>query len=125
MKKSIYNQQTGISYSLCGDYYLPDLEFPSKDEKTIGIWGQQHLRYIKAHQKNRYITLLTSGNLNAYLFDLNEQAENMLSLLVEQMAASEGVDEQLKKCNQMKWIEKMNSFRCIAIDIINNDFIFR
>ena len=91
MKKRIYNEQTGISYTLQGDYYLPNLALPEQEDKPIGLWGQRHLKHIKQHRKILYINLLTSSKLNGYLADLNEQAEDMFVRLVKQMAEREGV----------------------------------
>ena len=96
MKKRIYNEQTGIGYTLQGDYYLPDLALPEQEDKTIGLWGQRHLRHIKQHRKVLYINLLTSGKLNDYLADIDKQAEDMFFRLVEQIAKREDVTEQLK-----------------------------
>ena len=124
MKKRIYNEQTGISYTLKGDYYLPDLTLPEQENKPIGLWGQRHLRYIKQHRRILYINLLTSGKLNRYLADLNEQAEDMFVRLVKQMAEREGVTEQLKADNQMEWVTQMNNIRNRATAIINSDLIY-
>ena len=124
MKKRIYNEQTGISYTLQGDYYLPDLALPEQEDKPIGLWGQRHLKYIKQHRKVRYINLLTSGKLNGYLADLDKQAEDMFFRLVEQMAESEGVTEQLKADNQMEWVARMNNISQMAIEIVNTELIY-
>ena len=124
MEKRIYNEQTGISYTLQGDYYLPDLALPEQEDKPIGLWGQRHLRYIKQHHKVRYINLLTSGKLNSYLADIDNQAEDMLFRLVKQIAEREGVTEQLKADNQMEWVARMNNIRGRATEIINNDLIY-
>ena len=91
MEKHIYNEQAGISYILQGDYYLPDLALPDEEEHPIGVWGQRYLRYIKQHRKVLYLNLLTSGKLNAYLADLDKQAEEMFSRLIKQMAECENV----------------------------------
>lgn len=77
MKQHYTDEKTDISYTLQGDYYLPDLVLPTQKEETIGIWGQRHLRYIKQNRKILYTDLLTSGKLNSYLADVNEQAENL------------------------------------------------
>ena len=77
MEKRIFNEHTGISYTLQGDYYLPELALPEQEDKPIGLWGQRRLKHIKQHRKILYINLLTSGKLNGYLADLNEQAEDM------------------------------------------------
>lgn len=124
MEKRIYNEQTGISYTLQGDYYLPDLALPEQEDKPIGLWGQRHLNYIKQHRKVRYINLLTSGKLNGYLADLDKQAEDMFFRLVEQMAESEGVTEQLKADNQMEWVARMNNISQMATEIVNTELIY-
>ena len=124
MERRIYNEQTGISYSLQGDYYLPDLALPEQEDKPIGLWGQRHLRYIKQHRKIFYINLLISGKLNEHLTDIDKQAENMFSQLVKQTAKREGVTEQLKSDNQMEWVARMNNIRSRATEIVNNDIIY-
>ncbi len=124
MDKHFYNEQTGIAYTLQGDYYLPDLACPEEKEQPIGIWGQRHLRYLKQHRKVLYYNLLTSGKLDDYLADVDKQAENMFYRLVNQMAECEGVNEQLKADNQMQWVGKMNNIRNRATEIVNNNFIF-
>ena len=124
MEKHIYNEQTGISYTLQGDYYLPDLALSDEEEQSIGLWGQRHLRYIKQHRKVLYLNLLTSGKLNGYLADINKQAEDMLSRLVEQMAEREGVTGELKANSQMEWIARMNNIRSRATETVNHDIIY-
>lgn len=124
MKKRIYNEQTGISYTLQGDYYLPNLALPEQEDKPIGLWGQRHLKHIKQHRKILYINLLTSSKLNGYLADLNEQAEDMFVRLVKQMAEREGVTEQLKADSQMEWVARMNNIRSRATEIVNDDIIY-
>ena len=124
MEKRIYNEQTGISYTLQGNYYLPDLALPEQEDKPIGMWGQRHLKYIKQHRKILYINLLTSGKLNGYLSDIDKQAEDMFFRLVKQMAEREGVTEQLKANNQMEWVARMNNIRSRATEIVNHDIIY-
>ena len=125
MEKHIYNEQTGISYTLHGDYYLPDLALSDEEKGVeIGVWGQRHLRYIKQHRKVLYLNLFTSGKLNGYLADLDRQAEEMFSRLIKQIAEREGVTEQLKAENQMEWVAWMNNIRSRAIEIINKEIIF-
>ena len=124
MEKHIYNEQTGISYTLHGDYYLPDLALSDEEKGVeIGVWGQRHLRYIKQHRKVLYLNLLTSDKLNGYLADIDKQAEDMLSRLVKQMAECEGVTEQLKADNQMEWVAWMNNIRSRVTEMINADLI--
>ena len=124
MEKRIYNEQTGIIYTLQGDYYLPDLALPEQENKPIGLWGQRHLRYIKQHHKVRYTNLLTSGKLNGYLADIDKQAEDMFFRLAKQMAEREGVTEQLKADDQMEWVARMNNIRNRVAEIINSDLIY-
>ena len=121
MEKRIYNEQTGINYTLQGDYYLPDLALPEQEDKPIGLWGQRHLKYIKQHRKILYINLLTSGKLNEHLADIDKQAEDMFFRLVKQMAEREGVTEQLKVDNQMEWIARMNNIRNRITEIVNHN----
>ena len=124
MENRIYNEQMGISYTLQGDYYLPDLALPEQEDKPIGLWGQRHLRYIKQHRKILYINLLTSGKLNKHLADIDERADNMFSQLVKQIAEREDVTEQLKADNQIEWVARMNNIRKRATEIIDNDIIY-
>ncbi len=123
MKKTIFEQMGG-TYTRQGDYYLPNLLLPAEENKPIGIWGQRHLRYFKQHRKVLYTNLLTSGKLNSYLADIDEQAEDMFLRLVEQMAEREGITEQLKAKNPMKWVGKMNALREAAAEIVNAEVIF-
>lgn len=123
MEKRIYNEQTGISYSLQGDYYLPDLKLPDEENKPIGLWGQRHARYLKQNHKVLYMNLLTSGKLNSYLADIDEQAEDMFFRVVKQMSNREGVTEQLKVDDQMEWVSRMNNVRNRATEIVNNEII--
>ena len=121
MEKRIYNERTGISYTLQGNYYLPDLALTEQEDKLIGLWGERHLRYIKQHRKILYVNLLTSGKLNGYLVDIDKQAEDMFVRLVKQMVEREGVTEQLKVDNQMEWIARMNNIRNRITEIVNHN----
>ena len=124
MDKYIYNEKNGLWYELQGDYYLPCLKLPKEESRHIGIWGQRHLRYLKQHRKVLYSELLISGKLNSYLADINEQAEEMFSRLVKQLAEKEGVTEVLKAENQMLWVQKMNNIRNAAMEVVSNDLIY-
>ena len=125
MDKYIYDEKNGLWYELQGDYYLPCLKLPKEESRHIGIWGQRHLRYLKQHRKVLYSELLISGKLNDYLADLNEQAEEMFSRLVKQLSKKEGVTEALKAEKQMLWVQKMNSLRNSAMEIVSNELIYR
>ena len=124
MEKIIYDEKNGLWYELQGDYYIPCLKLPKEEQHPIGVWGQRYLRYIKQHRKVLYLNLLTSGKLNAYLADLDKQAEEMFSRLVKQMAENEGVTEQFKTDNQVEWVARMNNIRSRATEIVNNDLIY-
>lgn len=125
MKQHYIDEKTGISYTLQGDYYLPNLILPTEEIKPIGVWGQRHRHYLKEHREATYTTLLTSGKLSGYLADIDEQAEEMFSRLVNQIAEREGVTEQLKANHQMAWISAMNNIRNRATEIVNTDLIYR
>ena len=124
MDKYIYNEKNGLWYEVQGDYDHPCLKLPEERTAYIGIWGQRHLRYLKQHRKGLYSELLISGKLNDYLADLNEQAEAMFSRLVKQLSEKEGVTEALKAENLMLWVQKMNSIRNAAMEIVANDLIY-
>ena len=124
MEKRIYNEQTGISYTLQGDYYLPDLALPEQKNEPIGFWGQRHLKHIKQHRKILYVNLLTSGKLSKHLADIDNRAEDMFSRLIKQMADCEDITEKLKADNQMEWVARMNNIRNRATEIINSDLIY-
>ena len=124
MAKTIFKKMGG-AYVRQGDYFLPCLSLlAEKENKPIGVWGQQHLRYLKQHRKVLYTNLLTSGRLNSYLADINEQAEDMFLRLVEQIANRESLTEQLKAENQMEWVRAMNNIRHRAMEIVNEEIVY-
>ena len=109
MKKTIFEEMGGI-YIRHGDYLIPCLTLPEEEEQRfIGVWGQRHKRYLKEHKRAAYITLLTSGRLNSYLADIEEQAQERFERVVEQMKQAQGITEQLKAENQMEWVARMNN----------------
>ena len=124
MEKTKYDENNGLWYELRGDYYIPCLAVPAQEERPIGIWGRRHLQYIKKERKALYTELLTSGRLNAYLADINEQTTAQMRLLIKQMAELEGVNEQLKAQDQMLWVQRMNNIRNRATEIVNHDLIY-
>ena len=123
MEEFITDERTGLRYELVGDYYLIAGEDEPKG-RPIGILGQRHLRYIRKHKVSLYAELLTTGKLNDYLADLNEQAEAMFSRLVKQLSEKEGVTEALKEENQMLWVQRMNNLRNAAMEIVATDLIY-
>lgn len=123
MEKSLF-EQLGGTYTRVGNYLLPNLTLSEEEQKPIGIWGQRHARYLKQHHKILYYNLLTSGKLNAHLANINEQAEDMFSRILKEMAEQQGVTEQLKASNQMAWVGKMNAIRNSAMEIIKTELIY-
>ena len=123
MEKYITDERTGLKYELVGDYYFIAGD-DEPEERPIGIWGQRHLRYLKQHRRTVYAELLTSGKLNGYLADLNEQAEDMFSRLVKELAEKDGITEHPKAADQMEWVRQMNAVRETAMEIVNHDLIY-
>lgn len=124
MEKYIYDEKNGLWYELQGDYYIPLLKLPEKEQQPIGIWGQRHLQYIKQYRKIFCANLMTTGQLNSHLAEIDRSAEEMFDRLVSQMAKAEGITESLKAADQMTWVGKMNSVRNRAMEIINADLIY-
>ena len=124
MASTIFEKQGG-TYTQVGDYMLPDL-LPAEEEKeaNIGVWAMRHKRYLKQNHKVLYYNLLTSGKLNLYLADIEQQAQQLFLRLVKQYTENEGVTEQLKATDQMKWVQKMNNINNRAMEIVNNELIY-
>lgn len=124
MANTIFEKQGG-TYTQVGDYMLPDL-LPAEEEKeaNIGVWGMRHKRYLKQHHKVRYYNLLTSGKLNSYLVDIEQQAQNLFLRLVKDLAEKENVTEELKASDMMLWVQKMNNIRNRATEIVNTELIY-
>lgn len=121
--KSIY-EQAGGTYTRQGDYELPNLIIPPEKEIEIGIWGQRHQRYLKQYRKIRYYNLLTAGTLNEHLAEVDQQAERMFMSLVAALAEQENITEKLKADNSMEWVQKTNSIRNRATEIVNSEWIY-
>ena len=140
MENTIIDERTGWEYELKGDYYYPTgrvqkggvmtpNELPEDngpgEEKAIGVWGQRHLRYIRQYKKSLYFDLFVSGKLNAYLVDIDVQAEDFFLRTVKEMAARDGVTEKLKAEDQMAWVQRMNNIQERATEIVNRGLIFK
>ena len=121
--KSIF-AQIGGTYTLQGDYCLPNLTLPAEEERPIGVWGQRRLRYLKQHRKVLYYNLLTSGKLHSHLADVEEQAQDLFSRLVKEHAEKEDITEQLKATDPMKWVQKMNNIRERVMETVYSDMVF-
>ena len=124
MEKTIFEQMGG-TYEQQGDYLIPCLKLPSeKEERYIGVWGRRHLLYIRQHRKVLYSTLLTSGKINTYLADVEEQAQEFFDRLMKKRAKREGITEKLKAENPMLWVGRMNALRDAVTDTVNTEIIY-
>ena len=123
MAKTIF-EQTGGTYTMQGDYCLPDLTLPAEEERLIGVWAQRRRQYLKQHHKILYYNLLTSGKLHSHLADVEEEAQLLFLRLVKEYAEREGVTEQLKAKNPMEWVRRMNNIRERVNEVVNAEMIF-
>ena len=123
MEKTLYEQMGG-TYTMQGDYCLPDLTLPPEEERPIDVWAQRHLRYLKQHHKILYYNLLTSGKLHSHLADVEEEAQTLFFRLVKEYAEREGVSEQLKAEKPMEWVRRMNNIRKRVNEVANAEMIF-
>jgi hypothetical protein len=125
MTKTIFEQMGG-TYTQVGDYYLPDLKLPEEEtQANIGVWGMRHKRYLKQNHKVRYYNLLTSGKLNSYLADIEQQAQDLFLRLVKDLAEKENITEELKATDMMLWVRNMNNIRNRATEKVNADIIYK
>ena len=123
MAKTIFEQMGG-TYTLVGDYYLPDLKLPEEKQVNIGVWGMRHKRFLKENHRVLYANLMTSGKLVGYFDDIEQQATAMFLRLVKEIAEKENVTEKLKASDQMLWVQKMNNIRNRATEIVNAKLIY-
>ena len=124
MKKTIF-EEIGGTYIRHGDYFIPCLTLTEEEQRFIGVWGQRHLRYLKEYRRSVYLNLLTSGRLNGYLADIEEQAQERFERLVEQMKQAQGITEQLKVENVLEWIGRMNNIQVCAREIVDKEIIYQ
>lgn len=117
-------EQHGGTYTMQGDYRLPNLTVEETDTRPIGVWGRRRLHYLKHHRKVLYYNLLTSGKLHSHLADNEEQAQELFSRLVKEYAKKEGITEQLKATDQMKWVQKLNNIRERVIETVYSNVVF-
>lgn len=122
--KTIF-ENNGGTYTQVGDYLLPNLSLLAEEKETnIDVWAMRHKRYLKQNHKVRYYNLLTSGKLDSYLANIEEQAQNLFSRLVKKLAEKENVTEKLKSDSPMLWVQKMNNIRNRATEIVNEQVIY-
>ncbi len=113
-----------ISYRTVDDYKIPNITLSPEDSQPIGRWGIAHRDYLKHNKSVKFNTMLMNGTLFSYLAEIDSQAEEMFSRLVEQMATAEGITEKLKEQNQLEWVQRMNNIRYRATEIVNAELIY-
>ena len=123
MAKTIF-EELGGKYERQGDYLIPCLNVPAEEEQPIGTWGQWHLDYLKQYRRVTYTNLLTSGKLNAYLADIDRQAQERFEQLIEGMKQAQGITERLKEENALEWVQRLNNVRACAREIVEKEIIF-
>ena len=124
MKKTIFEEMGG-TYIRHGDYLIPALTLPKEEEqRVVGVWGQRHLRYLKEYRRLLYLNMLTSGRLNGYLADIEEQAQERFELIETQMRSAEGVTEKLKVQNPMEWVRQCNNIRNRVQEIVLSELVY-
>lgn len=124
MKKTIFEEMGG-TYIRHGDYLIPCIIMPEEEKRFIGVWGQRHLWYLEEYRRGVYMNLLTSGKLNDYLVDIEEQAQERFARIIEQMKQIQGITERLKVENQMEWIGRMNNIQACAREIVDKEIIYQ
>lgn len=123
MAKTIFEKMGG-TYVRQGDYLIPCLTLPAEREQSIGLFGQRHLRYLKEYHRLTYTNLLTSGKLNAYLADIDRQAQERFETLTKQMKKAQGITECLKEENSLEWMGRVNNIMACAMEIVNDEIIY-
>ena len=123
MAKSLF-EELGGRYERQGDYLIPCITVPTEEEQPIGIWGQRHLDYLKQYRRVTYTNLLTSGRLNAYLVDVDRQAQERFERLIEGMKQAQGITERLKEENALEWVQHLNNIRACARETVNKEIIY-
>ena len=123
MKKRIYDEKNGLSYTLHEDYYLPDLEI-NEEEPTYGKYGIMRKQFLKEHRSARYQYLVLTGKLTEHLNQVDKEVREKVEMLMEQMAEQWGVTEELKMQDQMEWVRRMNNIKSVAEEMILRKFIY-
>ena len=123
MKKQIYDEKNGLNYTLHGDYYLPDLEI-NEEEPTYGKYGIMRKQFLKEHRLAKYQYLLLTGKLTEHLNQIDQESREQVEMLMEQMAEKQGVNENLKRQDQMKWVRLMNNVKASAEEIVMREIVY-
>ena len=124
LEPSIHDEANGLDYVLAGDYYIPAIELPKDNDRPIGKWGRMHRAYLEETNPLLLNHLTLMGRLHTYLADLDEQAKERCRVLIRQMAAAEGVTEDLKRRSQWEWVKAMNSIVDRAEESIKCELIY-
>ena len=117
-------EQLGGTYTMQGEYRLPNLTVEENDTRPIGVWGQRRLHYLKHHRKVMYYNLLTSGKLHSHLANIEEQAQELFARLITDLATKEGITEQLKATDQINWVQRMNNIRERVMEMVYTDVVY-
>ncbi len=125
INKQIHDQKNGLTYMLCGDYYLPDLNLSNADKTPLGHYGRMHLNYLREHRPGLYTRLILSGKLYEHLAEIDQTSQQRMVQIVSRMAQAEGIDERLKAKDQIAWVGRMNNIRQQAEEIILEELIYR
>lgn len=118
------DERTGITYTLKGDYYFPNLSIPKDTNFNIGRYGKAHLRHIKQYNKPLYIDLLLDGKLNQYLYSIDKKCNTLLESIINELTKKENITEELKISNQLEWVAKMNNIKNRAEEIVYNEYVY-
>ena len=124
MNKQIHDQKNGLTYTLCGDCYLPDLNLSDTDKTPLGHYGRMRLNYLREHRPGLYTRLILSGKLYEHLAEINQTSRHRMEQIIPRLAQAEGVDEKLKAKDQMAWVGQMNNIRQRAEEIILQELIY-
>ena len=124
MKKHITDEKTGISYTLCGDYYLPDLELKEQEESHYGKYGMLRKSFLKEHRPGLYFSYLLTGKLTAHLNEVDQQANERMEVLVDQMMERQAITEELKVRDQMTWVGALNNIQNAAEEIVLKEIVY-
>ena len=122
MQRFITDERTGIEYQLIGAYYYPCLMI--EEPPTLSKYGRMRARYLREHKKVLYFNLLVSGKLNEHLVEIDTSAWDMAEYLTKEMAKRQGVTEQLKATDMIRWIGMMNNIRSCVDEIVLNDIVY-
>ena len=124
MNKQIHDQKNGLTYTLCGDYYFPDINLSDTDKTPLGHYGRMRLNYLQEHRPGLYTRLILSGKLYEHLAEINQTSRHRMEQIIPRLAQAEGVDEKLKVQDQMSWVGRMNNIRRRTEEIILQELIY-